>query len=103
MGSIRGVSLGYKMGRVSTSEERGQLVTLFLGLAGRVQRLAGSDPATRSDELARWIAIYRSEIDDVLRHQSELIEPLTAAGVTSERLTLWIEQVRKVLSVAGSD
>ena len=76
MGSIRRVSLGCKMGRVSTSEERlGQLVILFLGLAGRVQRLADLDAATRSDELGRWIAIYRSEILNVLRHQSELIGP----------------------------
>lgn len=92
-----------KIRGVSTSEQRGQQVTLFLALAGRVQRIVGLDPTSRPDEIARWIAIYRSEIDDVLRHQEELIDPLTAAGVTSERLALWIEQVGKVLSVAGSD
>jgi len=86
-------------------EERGQLITEFLSFAGRVQRLHDSDPQNHphGTDLARWLSLYRSEIDDVLRHQRELTDRMTAPGVTSERLTQWIEDSRQVLSTAGND
>ena len=63
----------------------------YLGLAGRVERLRGTDSNHHlgGDALSRWQNLHREEIARVIDRRDEL-KGRDGPGVSSDRLTLWI-------------
>lgn len=87
---------------VATPAERQALVDEFLGLVGRIQRLASPpDPIGLSSQnqqaLIRWRNIYQEEIEESLSRQAQLTDRLRQGGVKSASLRVWIDDARTLL------
>lgn len=86
----------------SPADRRNQAVTEFLGLAGRVERLVAIDPLSIAKPsptaFQQWMTVYGDEIAECLRRRKELID--RPQGVYLGRLTIWIEDTRKLLEPA---
>jgi hypothetical protein len=89
---------------VMRAQQRNELATQYLGLAGRVERLrdTDSDHHPSKDELGRWQNLYQKEITVAIDRRNELVDRDTGPGVDTARLTLWLEEIGGLLKVVPS-
>jgi hypothetical protein len=87
-----------------TAQERNELATQYLGLAGRVERLrdTDSDHHASKGELGRWQLLYQKEIAGAIDRRNELIGRDAGPGVDTRQLTLWLEEIGDLLKVVPS-
>jgi hypothetical protein len=90
---------------MSKAAERNKLESNFHGLAGRVERLVGTDSGRTTldpERLTRWQNLYRDEATEVLRRRDSILREggMPQHIATIEQLSEWISHARKILKDA---
>lgn len=84
---------------MATAEERSTLVSQFLGLAGRLERLRYQEPSETNldaSTLVRWQNLYGDNVTTVLHNRSVLLDK--PATVSADSLVEWIAYARETLT-----
>jgi len=82
-----------------TSPDHSALTHEFLGVAGHVNRLRTTDPATTTldvDRLKRWQVLFAKEATQVEERRQQLLD--RPATVTTADLADWLEHARRTLT-----
>jgi hypothetical protein len=86
---------------MSSVARKAELEQSFLGLAGHVERLVGTDPNRsqyNTGELKRWQELYTEESAQVLANRTSYLANTTAT--TGDQLQAWCEYARATLKHA---
>lgn len=85
---------------MTTAALREQSINRYLGLAGRVERLLGTDPGhtlLNGVAIGIWQDTYAEEICEVVARRDLLLDPQRAPAIGSELVGDWIDFAEQTL------